>query len=98
MKAVWYFLRNTHFKRVTIGNLCSAFLDHAKQDHGHNLVERLFHQDSGLNSGQSAFNAVTLNGNLGRQILHLAFIPLYDSDDRHANKHESKDAAKKDGE
>ncbi|MCK7482060.1 MAG: hypothetical protein M0C28_36595 [Candidatus Moduliflexus flocculans] len=41
----------------------------AEQDHGHHLVERLLHQDGGFDGGQSALDAVTFNGDLGRQVL-----------------------------
>ncbi len=75
------FLLRNEFERVTLDHLGGAFLDHPEQDHGHHLVERLLHQDGGLHRGQSALDAVSFDGDLGRQVLQFAAVGV---DDAHA--------------
>ena len=79
-------------QRVAAGDLGGALLDHAEQDHGHDLVERLFHQDGGFDGGQAALDAVAFDGDLGRQVLQLAALSLDGREDRHADEHEAKEA------
>ncbi len=59
-------------KRITFCDNRRAFLHHTKQDHGHHFIKGLFHQDGGLHSSQSSFDAVTLDGDLRRHILKFA--------------------------
>ena len=51
-----------------------VLLDHAEQDHGHDFVERLFHQDARFDRRQATLNAMAFDLDLGRQVGKLAFL------------------------
>ena len=90
------FFGKGQFERVARDHLRGALFDDAEQDHGHHLVKRLFHQDGGLDRGQSALDAVSLDGNFGRQVFQFAALSLHRADDGHANEHEREESAAKD--
>ena len=78
-------------ERVTRHHRGGILLDHAKQDHGHDLVERLFHQDGGFDRRQAALDAVSFDLDLRRQVIEFAFPAAGGAQDRNAHEQQDKE-------
>ena len=67
-------LADLECERIALGDFGGVLLDYAEQDHGQDLVERFFQKNGCFYSGQTAFDAVAFDLDLGRQVLKLALI------------------------
>ncbi len=85
-------MRKRQFQRIARSDFGRAFLDHSEQNHRHDFIERFFHQDAGLDRGQSAFDAVTFNANARRDVLQFATLSLDRRKDGQSDKQEREKA------
>ena len=80
-------------QRVAADHGDRFFFKHREQDHGQDLIHRLFHQDGGFHSRQTAFDAMPFHGDLGRQILQFAFVGGFNCRNYAENKYANKTTA-----
>ncbi len=92
MQPFRFWFDDLQFQGIAFDDFGSALLDHAEQDHGHDLIKWLLHEDGGFDSREAAFDAVAFDLDLGWQVFHLSALSIDDTQDRHSQEHEGEES------